>query len=603
MRARSLSLTVSAVVAAALSTAAPALADETLGLSQPAAVDGVVVSWQITGATGQTVRLESRQTLGGGGNATLATSTPVAVTGSPQTVTSRQAIPAGGTLALLDASGSPTVAAKVEPDADGDAYGDITQDACPGNALDHTAPCDGTMTMGSPLFMRPDTVSAGGTSLDAIQLSAPGTIPAATKDGVLVRFRFRADPARGDTVFQLLRPTTPGGGTYTVIAETSPVHVTDNAVSGVAAQIPVKAGDRIGFRSVTNGTTNAPAPLARSDGDTAELAPARTAGQTWTPDTTTPEALRLLIQADIEPDANGDGRGDISQESADLQVTGSAPAEALNTDNWAQVFTVRNAGPDDALGVTVTLSTPGAPPGPGSAPSCSGPAPTAGSVCTIGTLKPGAAVTVTPLYLTPAIFPPLPGTFHATATATAVTGDPNPTNNAATLRTVTRRAGLPSPPPPVKLSACQNVIRGTRDDDVVRGTAFPDRLVAGDGDDLLKGLGADDCLEGGAGDDVLDGGDGSDRLSGASGRDRLIGGKGDDKLTGGKGNDRLSAGAGNDTLSPGAGTDKVDAGSGNDTINAVDGVRETIECGAGKDTVRADKRDRLKHCEKVTRKR
>jgi hypothetical protein len=605
MRARSLLLTVSAAVAAALSTAAPAVADETLGLGQPAAVDGVVVSWQITGATGQTVQLDSRQTLGGGGVSSVATTQPLVVTTSPQAVApTRLAIPAGGTLALLGATGSPAVSAKVEPDADGDAYGDTTQDACLGNVLDHTAPCDGTMTMGSPLFLRPDTVyTGGGTSLDAIQLSAPGTIPAATKDGVLVRFRFRADPARGDTIFQLLRPTTPGGGTYTVIAETDPVHVADNAVSGVAAQIPVKAGDRIGFRSVANGTTNDPAPLARSDGDTAELAPARTAGQTWTPDTTTPEAFRLLVQADVEPDANGNGRGDISQESADLQVTGSAPAEALNTDNWAQVFTIRNAGPDDALGVTVTLSTPGAPPGPGSAPSCSGPAPTAGPVCTIGTLKPGAAVTVTPSFLTAAIVPPLPGTFHATATATAVTSDPNPNNNAATVRTVTRRAGLPAPPPPVKLSACQNVIRGTRDDDVVRGTAFPDRLVAGDGDDLLKGLGADDCLEGGAGDDVLDGGDGNDRLSGASGKDRLIGGKGDDKLTGGKGNDRLNGGAGNDALSPGAGTDKVDAGSGNDTINAVDGVRETIECGAGKDTVRADKRDRLKHCEKVTRKR
>ena len=528
MRARSLSLTVSAVVAAVLSTAAPALADETLGLGQPAAVDGVVVSWQITGATGQTVQLDSRQTLGGGGVSSVATTQSLVVTTSPQAVAStRLAIPADGTLALVGASGSPAVAAKVEPDADGDAYGDTTQDACPGNALDHTAPCDGLATIGSPLFMKPDTTySGGGTALDAIQLSAPGTIPAVPKDGVLVRFRFRADPSKGDTVFQLLRPTTPGGGTYTVIAETPPVDADTNIVLGAPVQWPVKAGDRIGFRAVGGD----PGPLARSDGDAAELAPARTAGQTWTPDTTTPEAFRLLVQADVEPDANGNGRGDISQESADLQVTGSAPAEALNTDNWAQVFTIRNAGPDDALGVTVTLSTPGAPPGPGSAPGCSGPAP-ADSVCAIGTLKPGAAVTVTPLFTAPAIFPALPGTFHVTATATAVTGDPNPNNNAATLRTVTRRAGLPAPPPPVKLSACQNVIRGTRDDDVVRGTAFPDRLVSGDGDDLLRASAPTTAWRAARATTSSTAATATTASAAASGSDRLLGGTGDDQLT------------------------------------------------------------------------
>ena len=42
-------------------------------------------------------------------------------------------------------------------------------------------------------------------------------------------------------------------------------------------------------------------------------------------------------------------------------------------------------------------------------------------------------------------------------------------------------------------------------------------------------------------------------------------------------------------------------GSGNDTINSRDGVAETVDCGAGKDTVKADKKDRLKHCEKILR--
>ncbi|HWI74413.1 MAG TPA: hypothetical protein VNT55_20805, partial [Baekduia sp.] len=186
-----------AVAAAFLSAAGTATADTTLGLGQPAPYDGVVTAWTIQGAAGQTVQLRARQALGGGGTVTTTTSSPIAITASPQTISARQAIPAGGSLALDGASGSPTVAATVEPDSDGDAYGDTTQDACPGNVLDHTAPCDGTMTIGSPLFLQPDTTYSGG-ALDAIQLSAAGTIPAAPKDGVLVRFRYRADPAKGD---------------------------------------------------------------------------------------------------------------------------------------------------------------------------------------------------------------------------------------------------------------------------------------------------------------------------------------------------------------------------------------------------------------------
>jgi hypothetical protein len=45
----------------------------------------------------------------------------------------------------------------------------------------------------------------------------------------------------------------------------------------------------------------------------------------------------------------------------------------------------------------------------------------------------------------------------------------------------------------------------------------------------------------------------------------------------------------------------VKAGAGDDRVNAKNGKRETIDCGAGKDVARADKRDRLKGCEKRKR--
>jgi uncharacterized delta-60 repeat protein len=94
-----------------------------------------------------------------------------------------------------------------------------------------------------------------------------------------------------------------------------------------------------------------------------------------------------------------------------------------------------------------------------------------------------------------------------------------------------------------------------------------------------------------------------DRLVGTRAGDRLMGGEGNDKLYGGAGRDCLYGGGGNDLLVGGRGLDKLFAGPGRDFIKAVDGVKETIVCGPGKDRVIADKKDRLRGCERVTRHR
>ncbi|MES1193819.1 MAG: calcium-binding protein, partial [Solirubrobacterales bacterium] len=520
-------------------------------------------------------------------------------------MTERLPIAAGGELQLLDATGTPDFEAVLEPDTDGDGYGDTTQDACTANAADHTSPCNGTATIGSPLTLAPNPngYSASGNSVQALQLSAAGTVSPAPTAGVLTHWRLRAAPGKGDTVLQLLRPTGGAGTSYTVVAETAPVHATSTDVIAVDAQLAVKAGDRLAVRSAPNaGNRDLGAIAAHAADELVANESPKTVGQTWTPNTSMPVGRRLLVQADIEPDTDQDGKGDVTQDSADLVLTGSAPAAVGNLEPWSQSYTVRNAGPDAALDVVLELTGSGVAPSPTPAgmtckdrePGHSGTAVT----CKLAKLASGASVSVSPSFITLAIYPPLGGTFATSATVTAATRDPDPSNNAASLKTV-----VASPPPyvpnippqaPFESKPCANIIRGTRDDDVLRGTAFGDRLVGADGDDLLKGHGGDDCLEGGTGADVLDGGDGNDRLAGSSGPDRLSGGTGNDKLTGGKGNDRLTGGPGNDTISPGSGRDVVDAGGGNDTINSVDGVKETIDCGAGYDTVRADKRDRLK---------
>jgi hemolysin type calcium-binding protein len=189
-------------------------------------------------------------------------------------------------------------------------------------------------------------------------------------------------------------------------------------------------------------------------------------------------------------------------------------------------------------------------------------------------------------------------------------------------------APAPAPAPPARLAPCQRGVVGTAaadrlsagpegdrelglaGNDVMRGGAGADCMFGGPGDDTMRaGAGGDlvvgdagndresgqsgaDVMRGSAGRDLLRGGGGADRLSGGSGRDVLLGGPGDDRLNGGRGNDRIDTGGGHNV---------VHAGPGNDAIDARNGARDVVDCGRGRDRVRADRRDVLRHCEHVVR--
>jgi hypothetical protein len=106
----------------------------------------------------------------------------------------------------------------------------------------------------------------------------------------------------------------------------------------------------------------------------------------------------------------------------------------------------------------------------------------------------------------------------------------------------------------------------------------------------------------GPGDDLVEGGGHDDYLSNDGGNDVLRGRRGDDELLSGPGNDQLSGGPGNDKISGGPGGDEFSGGRGDDSINSADGVVERVNCGGGRrDRIRADRRDRLRGCERVRR--
>ncbi|MAW08414.1 MAG: hypothetical protein CME61_09090, partial [Halobacteriovoraceae bacterium] len=116
------------------------------------------------------------------------------------------------------------------------------------------------------------------------------------------------------------------------------------------------------------------------------------------------------------------------------------------------------------------------------------------------------------------------------------------------------------------------------------GSNFDDTIKARTTGSLIRGRGGNDDLVGRAGNDQLYGGAGADSLEGNGGADLLVGGAGNDNLLGGAGRDVLRGGVGNDVLDGGAGDDYLNGGDGNDLITDLSG-QNTFIGGLGNDTV------------------
>jgi uncharacterized repeat protein (TIGR01451 family) len=317
----------------------------------------------------------------------------------------------------------------------------------------------------------------------------------------------------------------------------------------------------------------------------------------------------LLVAGVIEPDADGDLYGDESQDGcpneaalhvapchADIALTMTGPAFAVLDRDTAYVVTVVNHGPSAAAGLTLTDAIPA-----GArfvrvdgASSCT---PAATVRCALPDVPAGATRAFTVVLAGTAEGARLTHTVSVATTST----DATPGDHAASVDTLITGASVAPPAPALASPPCVNPVFGGRDDDALFGSAFGDRLFGRAGRDLLRGRAGNDCLYGGDGNDVLDGDGGDDGLWGSDGRDRLFGGSGADRLVGGAKADELHGDAGTDDLAPGTGRDRVWGGPGNDTIAARDGSRDVIDCGAGLDRVTADRRDRVRGCERVSR--
>lgn len=202
------------------------------------------------------------------------------------------------------------VAAWLEPDADHDGYGDISQDLCPGSPVS-TSACTGSL-FGSALQGAPTFWGACGYACLRVQKTVGGVSTAAPVDGVVVRWRVLDAPA-GDYRIRVLGPA--GGTKYTILRSSDAGVVGSDGRSGLTtfpSRLPIPAGGYVGLApppfAGPQEIFTAPSSTWMQVDDEGEGTSGDFAGWSAVPG-------EALYDADIEPDADHDGYGDVSQDS------------------------------------------------------------------------------------------------------------------------------------------------------------------------------------------------------------------------------------------------------------------------------------------------
>ena len=221
--------------------------------------------------------------------------------------------------------------AVLEPDADGDQYGDDSQDLCPGDSTKHAAPCTGS-ALGSQIPS--GTIASSGTCIDylctVVQRNVAGASTAAPFDGVVVRWRIRA-AVNITTKLRVVRPT--GGNGVVVDRSSEPVSIVVNPsfrgrIVTIPTRLPISAGSFVGILkpptlnlgSVSGAGVGSSYSLINDVGDGV----ATSMSGLFTNE--------FAYGADIEPDADHDGFGDLTQDSCPtdgtVQLACTLPANA-----------------------------------------------------------------------------------------------------------------------------------------------------------------------------------------------------------------------------------------------------------------------------------
>jgi hypothetical protein len=225
------------------------------------------------------------------------------------------------------------------------------------------AAAHGATTVGSDLSKTP-TMSVCGTACTAFTASKTGGAPSATApfDGVIVRWRVKTGSAGANMALRTLRSA--GTGSYAGVGATDTQNAAQAGTFTFPARLAVTAGDIIGLddgggtKIAAGSTTTDVFAFGTKLGAFAQI-PSKQASR------------ELLVNADIEHDADGDGYGDETQDLCPGDPTRHTtclsnlsisvrPEPAPITVGRELAFTVKvsNGGPSTAQSVGLTLNVP-----------------------------------------------------------------------------------------------------------------------------------------------------------------------------------------------------------------------------------------------------
>jgi hypothetical protein len=257
---------------------------------------------------------------------------------------------AGGS---LSGPGSPVAERRVnleavlEPDEDHDGYGDASQDLCLGSPI-ATSACSGSLFGSALQGERSVKPAACLPSCLYVQTSIGGVSAAASSPGVIVRWRV-LNGSSGAYRIHVLTDNPGGSGgafhAYHVLSTsetgnvTAPADPTFSKISSFQTRMPIPAGGYVGlavpgstvpsFQSSLGGQATYSRTEAPSPGITGIVGESHNGV--------------IMYDADIEPDVDGDGYGDVTQDSCPSSASiheGPCPVVASGGNGAAPVGVV-----------------------------------------------------------------------------------------------------------------------------------------------------------------------------------------------------------------------------------------------------------------------
>jgi hypothetical protein len=262
-------------------------------------------------------------------------------------------------------------------------------------------------------------------------------------DGILTAVRIRYAGNGAGAVFRVLRPS--GSDSFLDagpdLAKSLPATPAAGATLSFPARQPIQAGDRLGLGADTSFSgdsyvaTGAPRQCLRLQG-------VHTVGTSQSY-SSSPCDAEVLLQGVVEPDADADGYGDLTQDgcpsdpaihasacSADLSLSASvAPPLLAISETATFTMTVTNLGtsPSEGVGLVVPVSSAQLVSASSSVGQCGG---VRAVFCYLGTLRSGDSATVAVT-----VRPGNAGRLTLRSSTVSSTSDPDAGNNSASVAT------------------------------------------------------------------------------------------------------------------------------------------------------------------------